>query len=266
MPKQPPVIALLTDFGARDHYVGAMKGVILSVCPNVRIIDLSHEVGPQGVAEAAYLLWASYAYLPFGTIVLVVVDPGVGTSRGIMMVKSIRNVFVAPDNGVLDYVLWQEKAVEVFAVNENSRFLQGILPRKRSSTFHGRDVFAPLAAHIAGGAPLPQLGRKAPRAKVREPFVSRLDSSVEPKILHIDRFGNIITNILQPQGSSPPFVKGIAVGRRVIDHWIKTYEEAPPETPCLIAGSSGLVEIVMNRESAGSFLHASSASSLKLIG
>jgi len=265
MPKQPPVIALLTDFGARDHYVGVMKGVLLSICPNVRIIDLSHEVAPQCVGEAAYLLWASYAYLPVGTITLVVVDPGVGTSRDIVMVKTRRNVFVAPDNGVLDYVLWQEKPLQVIAVSQESRFVQKILRSKRSTTFDGRDVLAPIAAHLAAGNPLRQFGRKKIRTKVTEPFVSRRDSNVEARILHIDHFGNIITNILPPQAGTLPFITGIAIGRKVIDRWIKTYEEAPSETPCLIVGSSGLIEIVVNKKSAASLLLSSHQPPLKLI-
>ena len=256
---------MLTDFGARDHYVGVMKGVLLSICPDVRIIDICHEVAPQSIAEAAYLLWASYAYLPVGTIVLVVVDPGVGTQRDIVLARTKRNVFIAPDNGVLDYVLWQEKPLEVIALNYRSSLVEKMIQRKRSTTFHGRDVFAPLAAHIANGASLRQFGRKTPRGNVAEPFITKRDSGVEPKILHVDHFGNIITNIMQPQNGSPSFIRGIALGRKVIDRWIKTYAEAPLETPCLIVGSSGLIEIVVNKNSAASMLLSSHKLSLKLI-
>lgn len=266
MPKRPPVLALLTDFGARDHYVGVMKGVILSICPTARIIDLSHEVEPQRVEEGAYQLWASYPHLPPGAVVLGVVDPGVGTSRRILLVKTKRNVFIAPDNGLLDFIIWQEKPGEIRVLDEEDSAVKKIIPRKPSKTFHGRDLFAPIAAHLARGTPLPRFGKRIPCPVVREPFVRSRESSVVPRILHIDHFGNIITNMGPPDDGSHSFFNAIEVGGRKIDCWIRTYEEGPPETPCLIVGSSGLVEIVVNKNSAASLLQASPASSLKLIG
>lgn len=265
MLKRPPVVALLTDFGTRDHYAGVLKGVLLTICPTLRIIDLSHDVAPQNIPEAAYLLWASFSYLPEGAIALVVVDPGVGTSRDIVIVKTKHHVFVAPDNGVLDYVLWQEKPQEMIVLNEGARFVRKILSPQRSTTFHGRDIFAPVAAHIAAGTPLRAFGRNIHPANMAEPFVCSRVSSVMPRILHTDCFGNIITNILPPNDGSPPFLTGIVVGRKTISRWIKAYEEAPPETPCLMIGSSGLVEIVANKKSAASLLRSSHPISLKLI-
>lgn len=265
MPKKPPVVALLTDFGIRDHYVGVMKGVLLSICPNLQIIDLSHEIASQNTGEGSYLLWAAYPSLPIGSICLVVIDPGVGTSRRILLVKTKRQVFIAPDNGVLDLVLWQEKPLDVIALDEGSRFVEKLIPQKRSTTFHGRDVFAPIAAHIACGRPIRQFGRQCTYKHVDSPFITGRNSTVTPKILHIDRFGNLVTNILLQHHAEERFVNGIVIGKRRVDRWIGAYEEGPPDTPCLIVGSSGLVEIVAYKREASSVLRASRESSLKLI-
>jgi S-adenosylmethionine hydrolase len=265
MLRKTPVVALLTDFGTIDHYVGVMKGVLLSICPTVRIIDLSHQVTPQDVQGASYLLWASYAYLPPGTIVLAVVDPGVGTSRKILLVKTRRNVFVAPDNGVLDLVLWKERPREVLYLREESRFLQKLIAEQISTTFHGRDIFAPVGAHLAAGKRLSSFGTRARGRSIPQPFVDRKGSNVGPRILHVDRFGNIITNILGLQDGKGTIVKALAVGNQIVSAWISTYAEAPPETPCLIVGSSGLVEIVMNQKSAASFLLSQKPTELKII-
>jgi S-adenosylmethionine hydrolase len=264
MVRKSPTVALLTDFGVRDHYVGVMKGVLLSICPDLRIIDLSHEVAAHCVKEAAYLLWASYRYLPKGTIVLVVVDPGVGTARRILVTKTNDHCFISPDNGVLDILLWQDQPRQVFALDPQSRFLKSIIFDKLSATFHGRDIFAPVAAHIARGMPVQRIGKECRRKNVGAPFVTGANCGVDPAVLHIDRFGNIITNILQPD-SKARFVKGIVVGRKRVERWIEAYEQAPPLTPCLIVGSSGLIEIVANMKSAASLLHTSTESVLTLI-
>ena len=264
MSTKSPVVALLTDFGVRDHYVGVMKGVLLSICPNLQLIDLTHEVAPQSVKEAAYLLWASYPYLPKGAIVLAIVDPGVGTSRRILLTKTKDHCFIAPDNGVLDLLLWQEKPRLVLALDDRSRVLESILPKRHSTTFHGRDIFAPIAANIACGMSIRSMGKKCGHGEIRDPFVTAQNSRVKPAILHIDRFGNIVTNVMLPD-SQAPFLKGMVVGKRRVGRWVKTYEEAPAGVPCLIVGSSGLVEIVSNKADAALMLDASPESVLKLI-
>lgn len=265
MPKKPPIVALLTDFGVRDHYVGVMKGVLLSICPNLQIIDLSHEVAPHRVEDASYLLWASSLYLPLGAIVLVVVDPEVGTSRRILLARTKRHLYIAPDNGVLDLALWEEKPRDLIALDQGSRFVESIIPQKRSATFHGRDILAPVAAHIARGTPLNRFGKKIKLNVGVAPFISGMESTVEPRILHIDHFGNIVTNVLLPHDEQEPFVKGVAIGKRQVRRWIRTYEEAPPDTPCLIVGSSGLMEIVAKKRDAASMLGVSRGTVLKLI-
>ncbi len=177
-----PVIVLLTDFG-NDPYVGVMKGVILSRCPAVRLVDLAHHVSPGAVREGAWLLFAHYASFPPGSIFLAVVDPGVGTGRKALAVKAGDYSFVGPDNGLLYPAATDAGIDEVVALP---------IPPRASHTFHGRDVFAPAAARLAAGLPLGTLGRPAVPA-VRLEFHRR---GREGEVVAVDRFGNVITNLL----------------------------------------------------------------------
>ena len=192
MANPPPIITLLTDFGDADAYVGVMKGVILGIAPTAHLVDLSHQIAPQDIRQAALILSNTYPYFPAHTVHMVVVDPGVGTKRRPIAVQTPGGRFVAPDNGVLTYVLERElewKAVELTA--EDYR-----LPEP-SRTFHGRDIFSPAAAYLAAGMLLEQLGPAiTDPVHLLLPRLAATMNSVQGEVVRIDHFGNVITNIL----------------------------------------------------------------------
>ncbi len=256
MQKNNPLVALLSDFGLSDHYVATMKGVLLSLSPTLHIVDLTHDIEAQNVSRAAYLLWASYRYFPRKTVFVCVVDPGVGTSREIIIARTGQHTFLAPQNGILDYVLWSEKVTDVTVVQMDSPRVRSMVPSTISTTFHGRDIFAPLAAHLANGIGLKDFGKSRSVDWIRPPFVDASNPRIPAKVLDIDRFGNIVTNIFSVDLKRPPGLRGIKLGPTKIERWIENYESAPPNAPCLIAGSSGLIEIVMKRKSAAAELKA----------
>jgi S-adenosyl-L-methionine hydrolase (adenosine-forming) len=256
MSRTHPVAALLTDFGRSDHYVGVMKGVMLSIVPQLQIIDITHDVEAQDVARAAYLLWASYRYFPKHTVFTCVVDPGVGTSRDIIVARSKLHTFVGPHNGILDYVLWSERIDEVEVIQMEGPKARAFFPAQISHTFHGRDLFAPLSAHLAEGIALGDVGVRRTVDWIEPPFIDEAHPYVKGRILDIDRFGNVVTNLLCPRFERPAGVKGIKLGTTRISRWIENYESAPSGVACLIPGSSGLVEIVLKRQSAAAALKA----------
>jgi hypothetical protein len=190
-PYSVPIIALITDFGLSDHYVGAMKGVILSICPNAQIIDLTHAIDPQNVQQAAFVLLNSYQYLPSGTIIIAVIDPGVGSSRKPIAVETNMGIFVGPDNGLFSYVFKQVEVRKIVALQNPKYLLNDV-----SSTFHGRDIFSPAGAHLARGVTIDELGPvmnklvwlETPRFEVKA-------DSIHGEVLYIDRFGNMVTSI-----------------------------------------------------------------------
>ena len=190
---RPPVV-LLTDFGTRDHYAAVMKAAVLKVNPQALLLDLTHEVPPMKIETAAYLLKTSYEYFPAGSIFVNVVDPGVGTQRKILAVKAAGRYFLAPDNGLLAPVLGAERSKEIRSV-ENSRYFKA----RPSFTFHGRDIFAPAAAHLSlSSAVFKNLG---PKVSSWKPLKFSCEPEVKPRritgrIVYVDRFGNAITNIL----------------------------------------------------------------------
>jgi S-adenosyl-L-methionine hydrolase (adenosine-forming) len=241
-------IALLTDFGDSDHYAGTLKGVILSINPDARIIDISHNVSPQNIREAGYLLWASYRYFPDGTIFVCVVDPGVGSDRRIICVETESQTFLAPDNGLLDLVLCDEKIRGSYEIIHPPQF--GSNPV--SATFHGRDVFAPLAAYCSLGASVSRFGRlcewKTPDSQFYEPEMGNSTA----RILHIDHFGNLITNIPEQYFGRCT----INLGSTRISTCIRNYAEAPSSKPCMIIGSNGLIEIALKDGNAAKTLGA----------
>jgi S-adenosyl-L-methionine hydrolase (adenosine-forming) len=265
MSKNPPLAALLTDFGTSDHYAAAMKGAMLCACPDLSIVDITHQIEPQNIPQAAYMLWAAYRSFPDDTVFCCVVDPGVGTSRDIIIAQSNRHVFVAPRNGLLDFVLWTEETESVIVVQMNSPAVRSLLPPVVSRTFHGRDVFAPLTAHLAASGSADSLGTPAAVDWLEAPFVDELRPLGQVKILHIDRFGNIVTNVAAPDGVQPPGVRGIKFGPVKIERWIENYESAPVNLPCLIVGSSGLVEIIMKRDSAAEALKTKRSHGMKIL-
>jgi len=265
MSKTSPVVVVLTDFGQSDHYVATMKGVMLSIAPDLNIVDLTHDVAPQDIPKAAYLLWASYRYFPKKSVFLCVVDPGVGTSRDIIIAVTSQHIFLGPQNGILDYVLWTERVTDVTVVQPSSPSVRSILPSEISTTFHGRDVFAPLGAQLAMGVGLKELGKSRTVDWIQPPFVDESNPTVKARILDIDRFGNIVTNVFSSLYGQVEGVQGFRLGTKKIDRWIENYESAPLNVPCLIAGSSGLIEIVMKRRSAAAALKVNRRVPLKIL-
>lgn len=248
-----PVITLLTDFGVRDHYVGVLKGVILSIVPTAALVDLSHEVAPQAVGEGAFLLLASHRYFPPGTVHLAVVDPGVGTSRRAVAVQTQRATFVGPDNGLLGAALWGERIVASVELAE-PRFMAPTI----SSTFHGRDVFAPVAAHVSRGVPLADLGPPAPDLAPCPWSLAHPgpDGAVHGRVIYVDRYGNLITNVPNTVAASLVAQGRIdleVAGRRV-SYYAATFGLAPDRAPAAIPDSSGLLQIAVPNGSAADAL------------
>jgi len=256
-----PLITLTTDFGLSDHYVGVMKGVILSICPRARIVDVSHGVGAFEIAEAAFTISQAYRYFPRGTVHVVVVDPGVGTSRRPILAQAAGQSFIAPDNGVLSMIYAREKH-KVRAISSARYFLPLV-----SNTFHGRDIFAPVAAHLAGGIAAARFGK--PMADYL-----RLDFDKPARtgrrawtgaILKVDRFGNIVTNFSVED--FPDLDKGafeMAVGPQRIGVLARHYAERGPGEPFLIVGSAGYYEISVGQASAAKLLGCAAGAPLEL--
>jgi len=249
------IITLTTDFGLADSYVGTMKGVILSITPTVTIVDISHDIPPQDVREAAYVLYAAYPYFPQGTIHVVVVDPGVGSERRAIALRTPQATFVAPDNGILSYVVARERAEEIVNLTNPCYHLSPV-----SRTFHGRDIFAPVAAYLARGIPLAELGEPLaeiitfalPRPQVHP------DGTIVGQIIHIDRFGNLITSIKAEDLTAHPLPgRGvIEVKGEAIPGIANSYAEVAPGELLAIIGSSNHLEIAVSGGSAAQTLEA----------
>lgn len=267
-----PMIALLTDFGLEDIYVGVMKGVILDICPQARLVDISHAIEPQHVREGAIALHDACLFFPKGTIFLVVIDPGVGSSRRPVAVQAGDYTFVGPDNGVLTYALEKLDASPHIVELTNPEYR---LPQV-STTFHGRDIFAPAAAHLANGVPLAHFGPSLDRLiQLPRPELNIVGASVTGEITHIDRFGNITTSIgrlrwvqedrllLEPAFDperSPLMVSAadatVTIGGQVIHALRVSYSEALRGDLLALVGSTGHLEVAVNQGSAAGRLEA----------
>jgi S-adenosyl-L-methionine hydrolase (adenosine-forming) len=239
-----PIIAMLTDFGTRDHYAGALKGVILTLCPDAVLVDISHDIPPHDILTGALELSACYRFFPAGTIFLAVVDPGVGSSRRGIAAEAGDYRFVAPDNGVLTAVFAETAPRRVVSLTER-RYARPTI----SKTFEGRDRFAPAAAWLARGAEVAALGT-AVRDFVRiEIPQARQDGDViAGRVLRVDRFGNLVTNIpravVERLAERGPI--RITVGGVTVDSLVETYAGVAPGAICALFGSSDHLEIAEN--------------------
>lgn len=256
------IITLTTDFGLSDHFVGTMKGVILGIHPEVELVDLSHEISPYSISEAAFVLSQAYSYFPKKTVHLVVVDPGVGTARRPLILEAAGQYFVAPDNGVLATVYSREAKHRVRAITNDVFFLKPV-----SNTFHGRDVFAPVAAHLARGAAPGRFGK--PCSDYLKPAFEKPIRTGKRfwagSVLKIDRFGNLITNFHISEFSvlqTRAFV--LNAGGREVTELALTYAEQPEGEVFAIIGSSGYFEIVMNQGSAAKALGCAAGAPVEL--
>jgi S-adenosylmethionine hydrolase len=243
-----PIVAFLTDFGTRDHYAGVMKGVVLSICPDATIVDVTHDLPAHDVAAAAYELDATYKYFPAGTIFVTVVDPGVGSARRGIAVEAGDWKFVAPDNGVLTMVLRETPAKKAVELTER-RYARPTISR----TFEGRDRFAPAAAWMAKGIAMTALGRPAHDLVALDlPLPRENREEIAGAVVRVDRFGNAITNI------DYKAFERLAAGRSVIilaggepvDRIVATYAEIGAGQVCALFGSTGHLEIASQAGSA----------------
>jgi len=247
-----PVVALLTDFGQRDHYAGTMKGVVLGICPDAALVDISHEVPAHDVVAGALELAACYRYFPAGTVFLVVVDPGVGSSRRGIAAEAGDYRFVAPDNGVLTVVLDETPPRKTVELTER-RYARPTVSR----TFEGRDRFAPAAAWLAKGVELSALGRSAgPLHHLDLPRVRPTPDGLAGDVLRVDRFGNLITNI--DRKSFEKLSAGgqveIRVGGHEVARVVSTYGDVAPGAVAALFGSTEHLEIAANGASAADTL------------
>lgn len=247
-------IALMTDFGSNDNFVGVMKAVLFKVNPYINIVDISHDIPPQDIFKAAFLLKSSYRYFPKKTIFLVVVDPGVGSKRKPLIIQSRDYFFVGPDNGVLSLAADEDGIKKIVVIENKKYFLQ-----PQSSTFHGRDIFAPVAGHISCGKDIGLFGR--PLNSIKKLYLHQPEEKrniLRGKIIYIDRFGNLITNIdkniFQRFTQNKKFK--IKIKNRQLYSIVKSYQAVKPGKLLAIFGSFGFLEIALNGGSALKYLKA----------
>ncbi len=254
------LISITTDFGLDDGYVGTMKGVMAGIAPGATFVDITHTIEPQNVQAAAYVLWTALPYFPAESIHLVVVDPGVGTVRRAIASRTSWGVLVGPDNGVFSYV-WGAAPPEFTVTLENPKYQRAAVSR----TFHGRDIFAPAAAHIATGVPLTEFGSAVEDAvRLPVPRAEISDREIRGEVVYIDRFGNVITSIgrmvwegpllhLDPvfAAEEPRIVRAdrlvVTVAGREVGPIRRTYGEVAPGDALALIGSEGMLEVSTNR-------------------
>lgn len=261
-----PIITLTTDFGTNDHFVGAMKGVILDIVPEAQIIDICHSVQAFDVLDAALTISQAYSYFPTRTVHVIVVDPGVGTARRPIIASSDKYHFVAPDNGVLSLVYAREERMHVRHITSQHYFMQPV-----SNTFHGRDIFSPVAAYLAKEVDALKFGDEVDDyVKFNAPKPKALDGTkLRGVVLKVDRFGNLITNVT-PQDAPTLFGAGakrfkIAVGTREITEMHNAYAEGAPGEVFGVLGSMGFLEIAANRGSAAQVTGAGKGTEVSII-
>ena len=256
----PPrrLITLTTDFGLADHFVGVMKGVIPSSNPEAELVDISHEIGSYDVLDGAFTLTQSYRFFPPGAIHLVVVDPGVGSARRPILVSAANAQFVAPDNGVLSMIYEREPDAPVRHITAEHYFLRPV-----SSTFHGRDIFAPVAGWLSKGVEPNEFGEVITdyvRIALPKPVRRRQGSEqrIEGTVLKVDKFGDLITN-LTPEDVPELFAElpfQVIISGRAITRSCRSFSEGAPSELFVILGSSGFIEIGINQDSAARHLEA----------
>jgi len=261
-----PIITLTTDFGLNDHFVGTLKGVILDIAPDAEIVDICHSVQPFDILDGALALAQSYPYYPSRTVHVVIVDPGVGSARRPIVASSEKYNFVAPDNGVLSLMYAREERLSVRHITAEHYFLQPI-----SNTFHGRDIFAPVAAYLAKGVDQQKFGPEiSDYVRFNAPRPKPVDAkTLRGVVLRVDRFGNLITNFTPEDvpalfAEQPPAFK-IVVGKREVTSMNSSYSEGAPGELFGILGSMGYLEIAANRGAAAQLAGAGKGTEVQVI-
>jgi len=247
------IVTLTTDFGQRDPFVGIMKGVILGICRDATLIDLTHEIEPFDIREGALALESAWRFFPMGTIHLAVVDPGVGGGRRALALEAGGHYFVGPDNGLFSFALTRGKCSAISIEAPAYRRFEV------SRTFHGRDIFAPAAGHLAAGVPLEHLGpRITDPIQLPLPRCRRTGDEIVGEVVGTDRFGNLLTSVAADMVSelAPDGVIEVALAGREISGLASSYEESQPGVALAIVGSSGRLEIFVKNGSAQAALGA----------
>lgn len=249
----PALITLTTDFGTRDAYVAAMKGVILSIAPEARVIDITHDIAPQDVMEAAFVLGGAVPHFPEASIHVAVIDPGVGTSRRPVALRFRDHIFVGPDNGLFTLLMKDEQPSLLVQLDQPDFWRAPDL----SATFHGRDLFAPVAGHLATGHGLDEVGTRIEQLAPMHWALPTVDEhGFQGWVVHIDHFGNCVTNIAQDAFVELRGGRGMKcfAGSAILTEVIRTYSEVATGEPLLLFNSDGLLEIAVNGGSAANLL------------
>jgi S-adenosyl-L-methionine hydrolase (adenosine-forming) len=249
--EKPPIITLTTDFGTADGYVGIVKGVILGICENATIIDVSHDIPPWNISAAAWVLANSHSYFPKRSVHVAVVDPGVGSKRRPILVEAKDQVFIGPDNGIFSAILQDQSDAKVFELTESKYWMPEV-----SHSFHARDLFAPVAAHFASGITSDKLGQAVELDSIvklpsRELKIN--PKRVEGSVSYVDRFGNLITNIKKDNVRNAALCQ---VGKRSIGRIGQSYSGADQGAPIAFIGSHGYLEIAVSQGRADEKLDA----------
>ena len=263
----PKIVALLTDYGTRDQYAGSLRGAVLSACPDAMVVDVTHDITPHAVREAAFVLRAAVATFPAGTAFVGVVDPEVGTDRRGIAIRAGGYLFVGPDNGIFSLVLTDHPEAEVRELTNAGLFRPNV-----SSTFHGRDVFGPVAGALVRGTAFAEVGPPvgdAFRFEFPKPRIIG-EEVVEGQVIYIDTFGNLVSSIGGAEwqrfihGANGDLTEMVAEVNRVIVPVVTTFGDVPEDDACAYLGSAGRIEIAVNRGSAAKRFEASIGSSVKL--
>jgi len=256
------IITLTTDFGLQDHYVSSLKAVILGIAPEVRLVDISHDIPPQDIMAGAWVVRNTASFFPRGTVHLVVVDPGVGTDRKPVVLEIKGQLFVGPDNGIFSLIADQQEYRATILTEEK------YWRDTTSNTFHGRDIFAPVAAHLANGVAMEKLGEPAEKLityRWATPIADR--AGIQGWIVHIDRFGNLISNI--PEDLIEDSIKGgrvkIYIGNMILHEISRSYGCVEDGEPLVYIGSSGMLEVAINKGNACEMLGVKKGAQISII-
>jgi len=263
----PPIVALLTDFGNQDHYVGALKGAVLAACPEATLVDIAHELPAHDVLAGAFALSAAYRSFPGGTVFVAVVDPDVGSSRRGLAAEAGGYRFVGPDNGILSFVLAEQPGARLHELTNRGLFRYDV-----SATCHARDVFGPVAGHLAQGAPLELVGPPLSDPVRFEPEPLRRYGAGEwqTRVLHVDRFGNLTTHLARPELDEILAAVGgdtnglVAVVEGTVVPFVQAYSDVPEGEAGALMGSSGRLEVAVYRGSAARVLGAGKGAPIRL--
>ncbi|MGF1670516.1 MAG: S-adenosyl-l-methionine hydroxide adenosyltransferase family protein [Balneolaceae bacterium] len=257
-----PILTLTTDFGLKDHYVAAMKAVIIGISPNVRLVDISHHIPPQDIMAGAWVVRNATMYFPPKTVHLIVVDPGVGTNRNPVIIEIKDQLFVGPDNGIFSLIAdnYEYKATKL----SNPDYWL----KNKSNTFHGRDVFAPVAAHLTKGVPVHEFGEQLDEIVTYRWAIPIADKDgIQGWVVHIDRFGNLITNI--PESMLKNIIGNrsykIYVGNMILNNILSTFGSVPDGEPVAYIGSSDVLEIGINKGNAKKMLGVEKGAQISIV-